>query len=236
MGLIVSASNPMAIYVFETIDITGAGRGALIDRLQTGWAPHLEDEFGIRMVGVWATAGSTASWPEANVLWEMDDWEQFGRAQAARFPLEENDPYGCELERHSLPLRAGGRHDLLIGADFSPTRAQIRAEDRAGSVVLRENVRSRPGAFHEYQAALASEYLPVATARGISLLGAYAHSLRPNLGMNLWSFRDWAHVCETMETLDTDPERAAWARRERELLDDSEAWLLAAPPAEALGT
>ncbi len=226
----------MPIYVFETIDVIGAGRGALIDRYQTGWGPHLEDEFGIRMVGVWATAGSTASWPEANVLWEMDDWEQFGRAQAARFPLEEKDPYGCELDRHALPLRAGSRHDLLIGTEFSPTRAQIHGDDGRGSVVLRENIRSQPGRLSEYHAAIETEYLPVATARGIGLVGAYTHSLRPNLGMNLWSFRDWAHVCETMETLPDNPERTAWTTRQESLLDDIEGWLLAAPPAGTLGT
>lgn len=226
----------MAIHVFETIDVIGAGRGALIDRIQTGWAPHLEDEFGIHMVGVWATAGSTGNWPEANILWEMDDWEQFGRAQAARFPLEEKDPYGCELERHSLPLRSGGRHDLLIGATFSPSRVQVEAEGRAGTVILRENVRSRPGAFADYQAAVETEYVPLASRRGIELLGSYAHALRPNHGMNLWSFRDWTHVRETMEAIDTDDERATWAAREAELLDDIEGWLLAPPPATALGT
>ncbi len=236
LGLIVSRSATMAIYVFETIDVTGAGRGALIDRYQTGWGPHLEDEFGIRLVGIWATGGSTANWPEANVLWEMDDWEQFGRAQGARFPLEEKDPYGCELERHALALRSGGRHDLLVGAAFCPSRAQIRAEDRAGPVVLRENVRSRGGRFPDYHAALESDYIPLATSRGIRLLGAYRHSLRPNVGMNLWSFRDWAHICETMETIETDPERNAWTAREHELLEDTEGWLLATPPAVALGT
>ena len=226
----------MPVYVFETMHVIGAGRGALIDRLLTGWAPHLEDQFGIRMVGVWATAGSTANWPEANALWEMDDWEQFGRAQNARFPLEEKDPYGCELSRHSLPLRAGSRHDLLVGAAFSPSRADLRAQHAEGKVVLRENVRSRPGRFEEYQAALASEYLPIAAADGLTLVGSYAHALRPNVGMNLWAFRDWAHVCATMERADEPNDRAAWTARERELLEDSEGWLLARPPTGTLGT
>jgi len=226
----------MPIYVYETIDVIGAGRGALIERLQSSWAPHLEDQFGIHLVGVWATAGSTASWPEANALWEMDDWEQFGRAQSARFPLDEKDAYGCELARHSLSLKAGSRHDLLVGAPFSPTRAQVRAENLGGTVLLRENVRSHPGRFAAYQAALEAEYVPLAAARGLRLVGSYGHALRPNVGMNLWSFRDWAHVSEHMEAADRDPERASWAAREQELLEDFEGWLLAPPPDGRLGT
>jgi len=229
-------ASPMAIYVFETIDVTGSGRGALIERIHTGLGPHLEDQFGIRMVGVWATAGSTGRWPEANVLWETDDWEQFGRAQSARFPLEEKDPYGCELARHSLPLRSGGRYDLLVGAPFSPSRARIVAEDRAGPVVLRENVRSRPGRFAEYRDALAGELLPIATSQGLTLLGSYAHALQPNVGMNLWSFRGWDHVSQVMDGLDRNPEHTRWRDREAELLDRVEGWLLAVPPRGTLGT
>ena len=226
----------MPVYVFETIDVIGAGRGALIERIRASWSVHLEEEFGIRMVGVWATVGSTASWPEANVLWETNDWDAFGRAQAARFPIEEKDPYGMELGRHSLPLRSGGRHDLLIGAAFSPAREQVRARPRAGEVILRENVVARAGGLEAYHAAVASEYTPLAKARGLELVGAYAHALRPNRGMNLWAFRDWDHVRDHMSAEDGDGEVAAWRAREAELLVDVEGWLLAPPPSGALRT
>lgn len=226
----------MRVYVFETIDVIGAGRGELIEMIRSRWAPHLEEEYGVRLVGSWATAGSTATWPEANALWEMDDWDSFGRAQQARFPLEDKDAYGCELARHSLRLRAGGRRELLVGASFSPDRARIAAEALAGPVILRENATTLPGRLDDYLAALENEYLPLARERGLQLLGCYVHALRPNRVLGLWSFRSWEHVAEQMDSEDGDAALAAWQRRRDEVLEDTESWLLAAPPAGLLRT
>lgn len=226
----------MPIYVYETIDVIGAGRGELIEMIRSRWAPHLEEEYGIQLVGTWATAGSTASWPEANALWETEDWQTFGRAQQARFPLEDKDPYGCELARHSLRLRAGGRRELLVGTSFSPDRARIAAEGRAGPVVLRENAVPRPGRLDAYLEAVENEYLPLAREREIELLGCYVHALRPNRVLSLWSFRSWEQVRNRMESEDDDAALGAWYRRRDELLEDTEAWLLAAPPANPLRT
>jgi hypothetical protein len=226
----------MPVYVFETFDVIRAGRGELIEMLRSRWAPYLEEAFGVRLFGVWATAGSTANWPEANALWEMDDWDHFARAQQARYPLEDKDAYGCELARHSLPLRSGGERSLLVGTSFSPDRARVVAEGLAGPVVLREDATALPGRLDDYLRALETEYLPLARARGLALLGCFADVLRPNRALCLCSFRSWDHVRERMEALDADAELARWSRRCEELLEDTEAWLLAPPPAGVLRT
>jgi hypothetical protein len=226
----------MPVYVFENIDVIGAGRGELIEMVRSRWAPHLEEEFGVRLVGAWATAGSTANWPEANALWEMDDWEHFARAQQARFPLEDKDAYGCELARHSLRLRSGGRRSLLVGASFSPDRARIAAEGLAGPVLLQENATTLPGRLDDYLRALEGEYLPLACERGLALVGCYVHALRPNRTTSLWSFRSWDHVRDHMDSLATDAALAGWERRRDALLEDTQGWLLAAPPAGMLRT
>lgn len=224
------------VYVFESFDVIRAGRGELIEMLRSRWAPHLEEGYGVRLVGIWATAGSTANWPEANALWEMDDWDHFARAQEARYPLEDKDAYGCELTRHALPLRSGGECALLVGTRFSPDRSRIAAEGLAGPVVLRENATALPGRLDAYLQALESEYLPLARARGLALLGCYVDALKPNRAISLWSFRSWDHVSERMDAQPGDGELAAWERRRDALLEDVEGWLLAPPPAGALRT
>src|SRR5262245_1684856 len=226
----------MPVYVFETFDVIRAGRGELIEMLRERWAPYLEEEFGVRLVGVWATAGRRANWPEADGLWEMDDWEHFARAQQARYPLEDKDAYGCELARHSLPLQSGGQRALLVGAPFSPDRSRIVAEQLAGPVVLRENATALPGRLDDYLEAIEAEYLPLARARGLALVGCYTHVLRPNRALTLWSFPSWDHVRDHMESLDGDAEIGRWEERRGGLLEDVEAWLLAPPPAGVLRT
>jgi hypothetical protein len=226
----------MPVYIFENIDVIGAGRGELIEMVRSRWAPYLEEAFGVRLIGAWATVGSTAHWPEANALWEMDDWDHFARAQQARFPLEDKDSYGCELARHSLRLRSGGRRSLLVGASFSPDRARIVAEELAGPVVLQENAIALPGRLAEYAQAVEAEYLPLARERGLSLVGFYTQPLRPNRATSLWSFRSWDLVRDHMDSLATDAALAGWARRCEALLEDTQGWLLAAPPAGILRT
>jgi hypothetical protein len=54
--------------------------------------------------------------------------------------------------------------------------------------------------------------------------------------LGLWSFRSWDEVRAHMESRDADAAIAAWERRRDELLEDTEGWLLAPPPAGALRT
>jgi hypothetical protein len=226
----------MAVYIFERIDIIGGGRGKFIELIRTNWARYAELRHGVRLAGVWATVGSTAAWPEADLLWEMEDWAHFAAAQAATNPLEEKDPILNEMWREALAWRSGGHSALLIPTEFTPTVADLRAAGRSSQVVLYENIQTRPGRMAAYHAALRAELLPHLEARGIYLMGAYRHAFRPNVGVNLWLLPDWDHCAEALE-----PELAflggpAWLARCGELLEDSEGWLLAAPPAGILRT
>ena len=204
----------MAVYIHERIEIEGGGRGKLIEMIRSRWAPHLEREHGVRLVGAWATVGSTGSWPEVRVHWEMDDWAHFSRAQHGQYPMEERDVSLAELWNQALEYRQQGHSMLLEPTSFSP--------DLAG----------RPA----YHAALASEFLPLAEQRGLRLLGAYAHALRPSTGLNLWVLRDWDHWRELMEATSGDAELRAWNQRLGEWLEDLDGFLVVRPPGTALRT
>ena len=107
----------MAVYIFERIAIIKGGRGKFIDLIRRRWAPQNEAKHGVHMAGLWATAGSTADWPEANVLWEYRDWTHFAQASQAQYPREDKDPFLNELWRQALEWRSGGvsvNENLLI--------------------------------------------------------------------------------------------------------------------------
>ena len=70
------------VYIHEQIAIEGGARGRLIELVCSRLAPHFERHHGVRLVGAWATVGSTGDWPEVRLHWEMDDWAHFARAQA----------------------------------------------------------------------------------------------------------------------------------------------------------
>ena len=123
----------MAVCIHERIDIEGGARGKMIDLIRTRLAPHMERSYGVRLLGVWATVGSTAEWPEVRVHWEMDDWEHFARAQRGQYPMEERDVYLTELWNQALEYRQGGRSLLLRPAPFSPDSHAIWIITRGGS-------------------------------------------------------------------------------------------------------
>jgi hypothetical protein len=224
------------VYVHERIAIEGGGRGRMIEMIRTRWAPHLARRYGVRLLGVWATVGSTADWPEVRVQWEMADWDQFAAAQAGQYPMEERDVFLTELWHQALDYRKAGHSMLLRPAGFSPDVAGIAAQSIAGDIALHEDVRSRPGRMADYHAALQSEYLPLAESRGLRLLGAYEHALLPNVGLNLWVLRDWPHWQSLMESEPGDTELAAWTDRQGEWLADIDGFLVAVPPSGALRT
>ena len=200
------------------------------------WARHAEISFGVRLVGVWATVGSTAAWPEANLLWEMDDWEHFAKAQDAQYPLEAKSAYGHELWRQAFRWRSGGESMLLESASFSPTLEQIKERNLSGNVILQEYVQTKPGGMEAYHEAVQSEYLPLAESRGMRLLGAYRHGVAPNRAMNLWAVDGWPQITEIMESEAQHPGVKQWNQRLIELTDDIYSWLLAPPPEGALRT
>jgi hypothetical protein len=224
------------VYIHERIPIEGGARGKMIEMLRSRWAPHLEREHGVRMVGAWATVGSTAEWPEVCVQWEMDDWDAFARAQAGQYPMEERDVYLAEAWNQALEYRVGGHSALLRPAPFCPDLATITADGIAGEVILHEDVRSRPGQMAAYHEALHSEFLPLAEARGLRLLGAYEHALVPNAGLNLWVLRGWEHWQGLMEAEPADAEWQAWTLRQGEWLADIDGFLVVPPPTGALRT
>jgi hypothetical protein len=224
------------VYVHECIPIEGGGRGKMIELIRARWAPHVERVYGVRLVGVWAEVGSTAAWPQIRAHWEMDDWEHFARAQAGQHPMEERDVFITDLWNQALDYRRGGVSSLLRASDSSPDLETIRREQLVGEVILHEDVRAKPGRMADYHAALASEHLPLAEARGLRLIGAYEHALVPNRGINLWALRDWAHWQTLMEAEPDDAELRAWSDRQGEWLEDIDGFLVAVPPSGALRT
>lgn len=226
------------IYIHERIPIEGGARGRMIELIRTRWAPHVEHASGVRLLGVWATVGSTAEWPEVCVQWEFDDWGHFARAQENQYPMEARDVFLADLWNQALEYRNGGHSMLLQPTSFSPDIATLAANAVDGAVILHEDVRSLPGRMGDYHAALHSEYLPLAEARGLQLVGSYAHALIPNVGLNLWALRGWDHWQQLMESesASSDRELREWTDRQGEWLADIDAYLVASPPAAALRT
>lgn len=226
----------MGVCIHERLDVDGGGRGKLIELIRDRWAPHAEREHGVRLVGLWATVGSTGAWPEVRVQWEMDDWEAFAAAQAGQHPMDQKDVYLGELAAEAVEYRKSGAATLLVPTAFSPDAERIMTGGLAEGVILHEDVTAKPGRLAEYHGALSAEYVPTAASKGLRLLGCFSHALRPNAGINLWSFGGWDEWQRFMSAAREDAQLNAWNQRAREWLVDLDGFVMVSPPKGTLRT
>ena len=77
----------------------------------------------------------------------------------------------------------------------------------------------------DYHDAIESDLIPAAKERGVELMGAYRHAIRPNEGINLWYLKDWDHARAVWETDRDSPHGNAGG-----LLADFHAHLIVRPP------
>jgi hypothetical protein len=206
----------VGVFIHEQLDVDGGGRGKLIELIRNRWAPHMEREHGVRLVGAWATVGSTAAWPEVRLQWEMANWEAFARAQTGQHPCEEQDVFLSEL--------------------CSPDHDFEHVGVLANGVVLVENVTAKAGQLGHYHEALASRFAPLAGARGMRLIGLYENAVHPNCGMNLWSFPGWDEWRDYLAGEDGDSERRDWTDGLRTWLAELDGFLVVSPPKGILRT
>ena len=102
------------VYIHEQIAIEGGARGRLIELVCSRLAPHFERHHGVRLVGAWATVGSTGDWPEVRLHWEMDDWAHFARAQAGRYPMARRGRPVALLDRREGVFRGVPEPDCSV--------------------------------------------------------------------------------------------------------------------------
>jgi hypothetical protein len=124
-------------------------------------------------VGTWQQSGSTGDWPRVVNLWEMPGWD--GWADILEYQYAAGRQPG-PLRRwwaQAARLRTGGFDRILEPAPWSPTRSDLVERGVRGLACIQEIATVRPGTAAAYLEAVASRWLPTATRRGLTLLGAW---------------------------------------------------------------
>ncbi len=150
------------IYIQEFAAILGGGKEAYLESVRARLAPHLERTRGMRLAWLGSTIGSTATWPEAIVLWELRDWAHY--ADVCERAHTDSSEY-----RELREWRHRSRSQTLVPAAFSPSLDQLLAGKAHGTAFAFSSFRVRPGGMRELFARLESG----ATGRGGTLVGAY---------------------------------------------------------------
>ena len=182
------------VYIHEFIDVIGHNRARYMHHMTANWCPVAREERNQLCFGVWATVGSTGSWPEVVNLWELGGWDGL----VANFEHEfsaggTQDPSLAEWWAAAADLRRGGKDRIVVPAPFSPTIDELTADGVRGEVYAHEIVSVTNGAAGDYLDVVAGSGVAAYAEFGIALVGAFATAMRSEGEVVLvWAIPTWA--------------------------------------------
>ena len=203
---------PRKLYLHEIIHIVGTGSEAY--KRHTG--ERVPSGPGGALVGTWQQCGSTGDWPRVVNLWEMDGWDGWAEILEHQYTRRSAQPpalrkWWTEATRY----RSGGFDRILEPAEYSPTRDELIARNVRGRAFIQEIASVQPGTADDYLAAVAREWMPVATDRGLTLAGAWRTAMRDTEAVLLWSVPTLTEFTRHMRDVGAAPETRRWAERAR---------------------
>jgi len=211
------------LYLHEVIHIVGTGSEAYKrhtgERRPTGPAGAL--------VGTWQQSGSTGDWPRVVNLWEMDGWDGWAEILEYQYAPRAGQPAALrKWWTEATRYRSGGFDRILEPAPWSPPRDELIARNVRGRAFIQEIATVAPGKAEGYLDAVAREWLPVATRRGLTLAGAYRTAMRDTEAVLLWSLPTVTDFARHLADFWSARETRSWAERAREWRTDYRETLL----------
>jgi hypothetical protein len=200
------------IYIHETINISVRHRKAYLDHFTNVWGPKSRELYGMVCFGVWATVGSVGAWPEAVVMWELEDHEHLGKMLSGEFAyLRAHDaPIADHFENFWAGAVTGvvatsGFDRLLAATDESPSVADAIARGIRGEGYYHETISTRPGVVSQYLERYGTEWRAVAEEHGLVFVGAYRTLFRNDSeAIALWAIPEWSTYAELDRALRRD--------------------------------
>src|SRR4029453_2907742 len=203
------------LYLHEVIDIVGTGSEAY--KAHTGALGTGRTDGGAPLVGTWQQSGPTGGGPKGVNLWEMRGWDHWAEILARQYTRASGQEKKLgRWWKEATKYRSGGFDRILEPAPFSPTRAELIERGVRGIACLQEVATVRPGTAEPYLDALGSRWLPVAAARGFTLMGAWRTAMRDTEAVVLWCLPSFADLTRHLGPLGADPSTRDWLERARE--------------------
>jgi hypothetical protein len=200
------------LYLHETIHIVGTGSEAYKRHTGEGRArgPH-----AAALVGTWQQSGSTGRWPRVVNLWEMRGWDHWAELLEYQYG---DTAQPEELRRwwtEATQFRSGGFDRILEPAPWSPTRQELIERGTRARAFVQEVACIRAGQVEQYLEAVATDWLPVATRRGLVLVGAYRTAMRDTEAVLLWGLSALRDFTRHLRDFWSAAETRAWAEAAR---------------------
>ena len=226
------------VYIHELVAIRDQNRQRYMEHVAVNWCPVGRVERNMLSFGIWGTVGSTGTWPEVVLMWELDGWHGL----AANFERELTNPklQDPSLERwwgEAVALRRGGHDRVVVPASYSPTAEQVVAATKRPAVYYHEVIQVVPGQAPTYLALLREHWLPVAERLGLELVGAFRTAMvNDSEVICVWAIQTWDGWADLEIAYESDPDVARWRLHTQGLVRDWRNTLMCAAPQSGLTT
>ncbi|HZP43763.1 MAG TPA: NIPSNAP family containing protein [Candidatus Binatia bacterium] len=200
------------LYLHEVVRIVGTGSEAY--KRHTGEGRGRSPR-GAALVGTWQQCGSTGAWPRVVNLWEMRGWEHWAELLEYQYGGGEQPAELRTWWTAATEWRSGGFDRLLEPAPFCPTRQELIDRRVRGRACLQEIATVRPGTAEAYLDAVASRWLPIAAARGLTLVGAWRTAMRDTEAVLLWALPTFRDLTAHLAGVRSSRETRAWLETAR---------------------
>jgi hypothetical protein len=149
-------------------------------------------------------------------LWEMRGWDGWAEILEYQYaPRAGQPPALRRWWTEATKYRSGGFDRILEPAAWSPTRDELVARGVRGRAFIQEIATCLPGQAEAYLDAVARDWLPVATRRGLTLAGAWRTAMRDTEALLLWSLPTLADFTRHLRDVRTAAETRCWAEAAR---------------------
>ena len=186
------------VYIHEFIDIIGHNRARYMHHMTANWCPVARDERDQLCFGVWATVGSTGSWPEVVNMWELSGWAGLVKNFEHEFSAgRTQDQSLSEWWAAAADLRRGGVDRIVVPAPWSPTIDELVADGVRGELYAHEVVSLAPGKVEPFLEEVHERGIDAYADFGVSLVGAFATVMQSDdEAILIWAIPTWTEWAE----------------------------------------
>lgn len=214
------------LYLHEIIDIVGTGQDSYLQTVGER-SVYSERENISRLMGTWKVIGSTNRWPRVVNLWEMDSWDHWAGGLERQFMPDKKDAALAPWWAKATEWRSGGFDRILVPEPWSPTRDQLRDDNRRAWVCTHTITRLHSGKQADYLEIVRAQLKPILAKRDIWLFGAYSAPMRSDEAILIWAAPTFRILCRLYADWENDPELQAYSKRVAALEERSETmWLV----------
>ncbi len=216
------------LYIEERTRLKASKRAEYLAAAEKEQIPLYYD-LAQRLVGYWETVPTEGYWPEVISVWELDDFDAFGKICQKRYSESALGRRHRDWQDRLGAVATESHGALLWPSSGTPSLEKLKGYKHA-PVYLHESITTFPNKSRIYIEQFQKLWGPTAARYGRRQIGIYAEVWHAGRATNIWAFDDWDVIGKYQGKMSEDPDARTWQEAGRALRTDWDDRLVVALP------